>query len=1315
MRIKKIISLFLVICLILTFQPFGTKFAFAAANELNNALNVSGGTLSFINDSSHPWVVDSTTDAGRTSAVSNIAGINNGTTTLTLNAGTLAKNKVLYFDWNVNSENTDILYFVVNGTSNLDYIISGQTSTWTTFKYVIPADSSYTFTWKYKKNNSVNSGKDCGWIDNVKIVDFVPVDYVVVTPVSSSLNIGFTKQLSATVMPSDATYQDVTWSSDNTSIAAVDPLTGVVTGVAQGTAHIVATPSDTNGTAGEGTVNVLAPIATTGITLNYSTGTLLVGDSATLVATIFPELASNRTIDWYSSNVDVAEVVIDFDVKGIAYVKGISAGTVTITAQNGIGGCYAQCLITIIAESSLQDQTHLTYTPIIVGSTSSVSLGWQISDYILYNRGAEATAASAKGYSIYLEAGKKISFETSGTTLVNTYLDLYDSNFNRVAYDDDSGTASFGFIDTFFVPHTGTYYVLVSGNDTFIEGTYNSGTFNLHVSEIPPIPVTGVSFNQENFLVPLSQTLPLPYSILPNNADIKGVTFTSSNENSITVSASGEVTGVAPGSSVITIETIQGGYTDTCNVSVGYTPVASVSYDTDAVIVGINKTKTLQYTIEPAEAHFKNVTFVSNNLSVATVDSSTGIITAVGLGNAIITVTTADGGHTDTCSVKVVAVNVSTCASVTLTAGKVWPNDNSGYQMLIDADADAYGRLFTAKGSLNVSGDVPDSVYNQFEYKIPANANGVLTTSNIVFNNSIKILVPAGTYDYCITNPVPNKRVWIAATNVISPGRYNNFNFEAGYSYIFVVTNNGLTGSLNGDMVTLTCSYTGEGLSKYAVNYSVSGIGGTLSGKTQLLAEEGYTLTAADMPTPVPDPGYHFVGWNANPVGTTINAPISFTATFAINTYTVIFKDWNNTVLKTQENVAHGSTATAPASPNTKPGYHFTGWSPDYSAVTGNLTVIAQYDIDGYAVNLPTGDGFTAAPEGVSVSPVPRGNNFTFTVTLNQNYSNSTIVVKSNGTVLTSVYGVYTIQNVTEIKSVTVEGAILNNAVYTALDAAITLTPAYADSNYITASINTFRNAVTAGQGVARNLNVLSQPVIDAATTAITSAYYSLVLKAAVYIDLDNALTLLPAYNDVYYTSVTIDAFRNAMTAGLAVSRSLNITQQATVDSAAALINTTYTQLALRPDPTQFSILGTSSLVINRTNTTITGYSLRSNNAANIIAQFDNPAIITIIDVNGVQLGSADLVGTGSVIKLFNKDGVVVDQVTAIVYGDIDGNGIADGNDAALVSMLVAGMLTQAQVGANICSAADANRDGLVNNDDVILLAQSGLFLVNVS
>ena len=75
-------------------------------------------------------------------------------------------------------------------------------------------------------------------------------------------------------------------------------------------------------------------------------------------------------------------------------------------------------------------------------------------------------------------------------------------------------------------------------------------------------------------------------------------------------------------------------------------------------------------------------------------------------------------------------------------------------------------------------------------------------------------------------------------------------------------------------------------------------------------------------------------------------------------TYTVTFKDWNGTILKTEE-VEEGNSATPPANP-TRNGYTFIGWDSDYTNITSDLTIFAHY-----RKNTP-GDG----PIVVSLDPM---------------------------------------------------------------------------------------------------------------------------------------------------------------------------------------------------------------------------------------------------------------------------------------------------------------------------------------------------------
>lgn len=89
-------------------------------------------------------------------------------------------------------------------------------------------------------------------------------------------------------------------------------------------------------------------------------------------------------------------------------------------------------------------------------------------------------------------------------------------------------------------------------------------------------------------------------------------------------------------------------------------------------------------------------------------------------------------------------------------------------------------------------------------------------------------------------------------------------------------------------------------------------------------------------------------------------------------------------------------------------------------------------------------------------------------------------------------------------------------------------------------------------------------------------------------------------------------------------------------------------------------------------------------------------------------------VGTGSVLSVLDKDNVSVEEFTVILFGDVNGDGWYDGQDAVIVNMLANGMLTREQVGEAVWMAADCNRDGVINQLDVELLNRAGLLLSKI-
>lgn len=149
-------------------------------------------------------------------------------------------------------------------------------------------------------------------------------------------------------------------------------------------------------------------------------------------------------------------------------------------------------------------------------------------------------------------------------------------------------------------------------------------------------------------------------------------------------------------------------------------------------------------------------------------------------------------GHGDRYNVRyAVDERIANTAKVTLVVGDVW-GDGSGYQMLLDADANTFGDVIPYINPLTKSGDASSEVYAEFEYKIPENADGTVNTRNVVFNNSVTIEIPAGTYDWCITNPSPDYgRIYIASSHGNIDGRNDDYVFETGMHYVFTVSLDG--------------------------------------------------------------------------------------------------------------------------------------------------------------------------------------------------------------------------------------------------------------------------------------------------------------------------------------------------------------------------------------------------------------------------------------------------------------------------------------------------------------------------------------------
>lgn len=146
----------------------GCSITVKGVPTIDDALNVHNGTLSFVTNALYPWEVDFS-HTGRIVAKSSNQGVSSSSSTVSLTVD-MSEGDTLLFDWGVSSEKTyDKLVFAVDGIERSN--ISGNI-TWTTVEYTAPTSKTYTFTWSYTKDSSVNKERDCGFLDNVSVTGY---------------------------------------------------------------------------------------------------------------------------------------------------------------------------------------------------------------------------------------------------------------------------------------------------------------------------------------------------------------------------------------------------------------------------------------------------------------------------------------------------------------------------------------------------------------------------------------------------------------------------------------------------------------------------------------------------------------------------------------------------------------------------------------------------------------------------------------------------------------------------------------------------------------------------------------------------------------------------------------------------------------------------------------------------------------------------------------------------------------------------------------------------------------------------------------
>ena len=349
-----------------------------------------------------------------------------------------------------------------------------------------------------------------------RTVPVIKVTQIQLSQTRASLIEGKELQLTATVLPTDATNQSLTWSSSVEGVATVDP-TGKVTAIKAGTTVITATAKDDSGISASCTVQVTVPtVKVTGITLNKTTASVVKGKTVALTATVTPDTATDKTIKWTTSNKNVATVSTD------GVVTAVAAGTAIITATAADdSGVKATCKITVT-------------NPVI--KVTKVTLN-------------KTTASVVKGKTLTLTA------TVTPTNATNKNVTWKSSN-TKIATVDGNGKV------TAVAAGTATITCTAKADKS------KSATCKITVTN-PAVKVTKLRMNKTSVDLLKGKTVQLKVTVTPSNATNKAVTWTSSNKKIATVTSNGLVKAVGTGTVTITAKAKDGsGKKVTCRINV---------------------------------------------------------------------------------------------------------------------------------------------------------------------------------------------------------------------------------------------------------------------------------------------------------------------------------------------------------------------------------------------------------------------------------------------------------------------------------------------------------------------------------------------------------------------------------------------------------------------------------------------------------------------------------------------------------------------------------------------------------------------------
>ncbi|MEA4938066.1 MAG: Ig-like domain-containing protein [Christensenella sp.] len=345
-------------------------------------------------------------------------------------------------------------------------------------------------------------------------------------------------------------------------------------------------------------VNVTKPnVPVASVSLDRTSLMLPVNGTYSLTATVGPDDATNKTINWASSSPS------DVSVDSTGTVKVLrdfpSTKPVTITA-------------TTVSLPAITQTCSVTVNTVAVDGIS----------------------LSDTSITLYKGSYKTIAAVVTPSGAADPAVTWSSSDTNIATVDSTGKITAKGLL-------TGKDY----GDCVITAQTSNStvmATVNVHV--LSAVLVTSLTLNKSDLALNVGDEETLTVTGTPSNATNKTLLWTSSNKDVATVTASGKITAAGKGTAVIKAEATDGsGKYVSCVVTVNNIQVLNVSLDKSSFDLSEGDTAAIKATIYPTNATNQTLKWTSSNSSVATVDSKGNITAGATKGYAIITAAATDG------------------------------------------------------------------------------------------------------------------------------------------------------------------------------------------------------------------------------------------------------------------------------------------------------------------------------------------------------------------------------------------------------------------------------------------------------------------------------------------------------------------------------------------------------------------------------------------------------------------------------------------------------------------------------------------------